>query len=217
MYGPWLCRPTARPWCFDRVEIQVGHGIPSSEMQCPECIKIQTPFRPPSHKLIGHIIITEDATKYLGVNLKATVSWRTHIESISKKPNSMPRILRRSRRSCGEDKKQKKLQLVCLNFEYCSFVWTQHKKCQIRKLEINQRTAAWYTTNRNRNTNSLPSILKLLQWESLDFRRSKIQLIQTDSIMCPYYMYKGVCRFICVVIASLALYSGFGCIFLYRL
>ena len=97
-----------------------GHGIPSSEMQCPECIKIQTPFRPPSHKLIGHIIITEDATKYLGVNLKATVSWKTHIESISKKPNSMPRILRRSRRSCGEDRKQqKKLQLVRLNFEYC--------------------------------------------------------------------------------------------------
>ena len=46
MYGPWLCRHTARPWCFGRVGIQVGHGIPSSEMQCPECIKIQTPFRP---------------------------------------------------------------------------------------------------------------------------------------------------------------------------
>ena len=66
------------------------------------------------------------------------------------------------------------------------------------------KKAAWYTTNRNRNTSSLPSILELLQWESLDSRRSKIQLIQTDSIMCPYYMYKGVCRFICVVIASLS-------------
>ena len=47
MYGPWLCRPTARPWCFGSVGIQVGRWIPSSEMQCPECIKIQTPFRPP--------------------------------------------------------------------------------------------------------------------------------------------------------------------------
>ena len=46
MYGQWLCRPTARPWCFSRVGIQVGWWIPSSEMQCPECIKIQTPFRP---------------------------------------------------------------------------------------------------------------------------------------------------------------------------
>ena len=99
MYGPWLCRPTARPWCFSRVGTQVGWWISSSEMQCPECIKIQTP----SHKLIGHIMNTEDATKYLGVNLKATVSWKTHIEIISNKPNSMPRILRRSRRSCGED------------------------------------------------------------------------------------------------------------------
>ena len=163
------------------------------------------PLQTPSHKLIGHIIITKDVTKYLGVNLKATVSWKTHIESISKKPNSMPRILRCSRRSCGEDLKANNyFSIVNLNFEYCSFVWTQHKKCQIRKLEINQRTAAWYTTNRNRNTSSLPSILKLLQWESLDSRRSKIQLIQTDSIMCPYYIYKGVCRFICVVIASLA-------------
>ena len=163
------------------------------------------PLQTPSHMLIGHIIITEDVTKYLGVNLKATASWKTHIESISKKPNSMPRILRCSRRSCGEDLKANTyFSIVNLNFEYCLFVWTQHKKCQIRKLEINQRTAAWYTTNRNRNTSSLPSILKLLQWESLDSRRSKIQLIQTDSIMCPYYIYKGVCRFICVVIASLA-------------
>ena len=28
-------------------ESQVAHGIPSSEMQCPECIKIQIPFIPP--------------------------------------------------------------------------------------------------------------------------------------------------------------------------
>ena len=33
-------------------------------------------------------------------------------------------------------------RIVRLNSEYCSFVWTQHKKCQIWKLEINQRTAA---------------------------------------------------------------------------
>ena len=61
------------------------------------------PSRPPSHKLIGHIMNTKDATKNLDVDLQATVSWKTHIESIPKKPNSMPRILRRSRRSCGED------------------------------------------------------------------------------------------------------------------
>ena len=172
----------------------------------------------PSYKLIGHILSTEDATKYLGVDLQATVSWKTHIERIFKKPNSMPRILRRSCRSCSEDLKANTyFSIVRLNLEYCSLVLTQHKKCQIRKLEINQRTAAWYTKNRYRNTSSLPSILEHLQWESLDSRRSKIQLIQTDSIVCPNLCTREYAGLFVLLLLLWLLCSGFGCIFLYPL
>ena len=54
--------------------------------------------------------------------------------------------------------------------------WNPHHKDQTRKLEMVQRRAARYTTNRFRNTSSVSSMLEHLQWESLESRRVKIQL-----------------------------------------
>ena len=67
-------------------------------------------------------------------------------------------------------------QYIRLNLEYCSSVWNPHQKDQIRKLEVIQRRAARYTTNGYRNTSSVSSMLDHLQWESLESRRSEIQL-----------------------------------------
>ena len=44
------------------------------------------------------------------------------------------------------------------------------------KIEMVQRRAARYTTNCFRNTSSVSSMIDQLQWESLESRRSKIQL-----------------------------------------
>ena len=44
------------------------------------------------------------------------------------------------------------------------------------QIEMVQRRAARYTTNRFRNTSSISSLIDQLQWESLESRRSKIQL-----------------------------------------
>ena len=57
------------------------------------------------YKLKGHILIAEDTTKYLGVDLQTALSWKTHIKRISKKANSMLGFLRRNLRSCSEDNK----------------------------------------------------------------------------------------------------------------
>jgi len=40
-----------------------------------------------------------------------------------------------------------------------------------------QRRAARFTTNRYRNTSSVTDMLNLLQWESLEDRRTKLQLV----------------------------------------
>ena len=40
-------------------------------------------------KLKGHILITENTTKYMGIDLQTTLSWKTHIDRISKRANSM--------------------------------------------------------------------------------------------------------------------------------
>ena len=86
-------------------------------------------------------------------------------------------ILRRNLRSCKEDTKANAyFTMVRSNLEYCSAVWNPHNKGQVQKVEMVQRRAARFTTNRYRNTSSVSSMLDHLQWESLESRRSKIQL-----------------------------------------
>ena len=90
-----------------------------------------------SYKLKGHILIAEDTTKYLGVDLQTTLSWKTHIDRISKKANSMLGFLRRNLRSCSEDTKANTyFSMVRSNLENCLSVWNPHQKDQIWKLEM---------------------------------------------------------------------------------
>ena len=110
--------------------------------------------------------------------------------------------LRHNLRSCSEDTKVNAyFSMVRSNLEYCSSVWNPHQKDQIRKLETIQRRAARYTTNQYRNTNRAFSMLDHLQWESLESRRSKIQMtllykIVNDMIDIPAdeYLTKGASR-----------------------
>ena len=91
------------------------------------------------YKLKGHFLIAEDTTKYLGVDLQTTLSWKTHIDRISKEANSMLGFLRRNLRSCSEDTKANTyFSMVRSNLEYCSSVWNPHQKDQILKLEMIQ-------------------------------------------------------------------------------
>ena len=111
-------------------------------------------------------------------------------------------FLRRNLRSCSEDTKANAyFSMVRSNLEYYSSVWNPHQKDQIWKLEMIQRIAARYMTNRYRNTSSVSSMLDHLQWESLETRRSKIQLtflykIVNDMIDIPAdeYLTKGASR-----------------------
>ena len=42
-----------------------------------------------NYRLKGHILELQDSTKYLGVDLQSSLSWKNHIDRISKKANSM--------------------------------------------------------------------------------------------------------------------------------
>ena len=63
--------------------------------------------------------------------------------------------------------------------EYCSTVWSPY----IQKIEMVQRKAARYVTNRYHNTSSVTSMLDHLEWETLESRRSKNQLIMFFKIV----------------------------------
>ena len=128
--------------------------------------------------------VYQDYTKYLGVELQSTFSWNRHIDQTVKKANSMLGFLRRNLRVSSEATKTSAYySMVRPLLEYCSTVWSPYTKEYIQKIEMVQRRAARYVTNRYHNTSSVTSMLDHLEWETLESRRTKNQLIMFFKIV----------------------------------
>ena len=64
--------------------------------------------------------------------------------------------------------------------EYASTIRDPYTQVNIHKLEMVQRRAARYVTNRHRNMSSVSNMLQILNWRSLEDRRK-------DARMCMMY------------------------------
>ena len=73
--------------------------------------------------------------------------------------------------------------LVRLNLEYCASIWNPYSIQSIKKLEMVQRRGARHVTNRYKNTSSVTDMLDNLEWETLESRRTKIQLVMFFKII----------------------------------
>ena len=73
--------------------------------------------------------------------------------------------------------------MVRPQLEYCSSVWSPYTKEYIQKIEMVQHRAAMYVTIRYHNTSSVTSLLEHLEWETLESRRTKNQLIMFFKIV----------------------------------
>ena len=101
-----------------------------------------------------------------------------------KKGNSMIGFLRRNLKVSNDSTKTAAyLSLVRPILEYCCTVWSPYTQDYINKLEIVQRRAARYVTNRYHNTSSVTSMLEYLEWESLESKRVKCQLTMLFKII----------------------------------
>ena len=130
-----------------------------------------------NYTLKGHTLASEETSKYPGVELTKDMSWKPHIQNVTRKGNSTLGFLRRNLRIGNENVKSAAyFSLVRPHLEYCSTVWNPYQKDQIHDLEMVQRRAARYVTNRYHNTSSVTSMLDHLQWETLESRRTKAQL-----------------------------------------
>ena len=130
-----------------------------------------------SYKLKGHILEREASTKYLGVTLRTDMDWGEHVSNVSKKGNNMLGVLRRNLRTANQTTKTNAYKaLVRPHVEYCCSVWNPHKGVDENKIEMIQRRAARYVTNRYHNTSSVTEMLDDLGWETLKTRRVKAQL-----------------------------------------
>jgi hypothetical protein len=83
------------------------------------------------------------------------MSWRSHIDKTVKKANSTLGFLRRPEGQQPGYENNAYKTLVRPTIEYCSSVWSPHTKDAINKIEMVQRRAARYVTNRYRNTSSV--------------------------------------------------------------
>ena len=132
----------------------MGYGVSSQKCSVLSITRSRSPVKY-SYHLKGHVLELQDFTKYLGVDIQLSLSWKTHIDRITKKSNSMLGFLRRNLRSCSEETKANAyFSMVRSKLEYCSSVWSPHHKDQIHKIEMVQRRAAQYTTNQQRLANA---------------------------------------------------------------
>ena len=116
-----------------------------------------------------------DTTNYLGIDVSYNLSWNHHIDRTVKKENIMIGFLTRNLKISNQDTKSAAyFSLVRPYLEYCASIWNPYSIQSIRKLEMVQRRAARYATNRYRNTSSM---LDNLEWETVEPRRTTIQLV----------------------------------------
>ena len=130
-----------------------------------------------NYTLKGHVLQNEDYTRYLGVELQSNISWNRHIDQTVKKANCMLGFPRGNRRVSNESTKISAYRsMVRPLLEYCSTVWGPYIQERKQKIEMVQRRAANYVTNRYHNTSSVTTMLDHLEWETRESRRTKTNL-----------------------------------------
>ena len=133
------------------------------------------------YKLHDHTLAKVTSAKYLGVTITEDLKWDTHINDTCAKANRTLSFLRRNRNiGLVAIKKQAYFTLVRPLLEYSTTVWTPHTQRNIQKLEMVQRKAARYVTNRHQNKSSVSDMLHGLNWRSLKDRRK-------DAHLCMLY------------------------------
>ena len=153
------------------------------------CIQVQfitvTGKRKPlqtEYKLHRYILSRVTSAKYLGVTIYTeNLRWDSHINDICAKANRTLGFLKRNIKiGSVAIKQQAYFTLVRPLVEYTSTVWDPHTDRNIRKLEMVQRRAAQYVTNRHSNKSSVSDMLQGLDWQTLEDR-------QRDARLCMLY------------------------------
>lgn len=130
-----------------------------------------------NYLLHGHVLENVDSAKYLGVTLQSDLRWSKHIDGVTNKASRSIGFLRRNLKVNSRKIKETAYKsLVRPLVEYAAPVWDPHTAKDIKKVEMTQRRAARYVTNRHHNTSSVSEMLHDLNWRSLEDRRRDARL-----------------------------------------
>ena len=109
-------------------------------------------------------------------DLPDCVQSKIRLDQTVKKVDSTLGVLQCNLRVSNEETKSAAyFSMVRSILEYSSAIWSVYTKDYIHKIEMVQRRAARYVTNRYKNTSSVASMVEHLDWESLEAGRAKHQ------------------------------------------
>ena len=129
------------------------------------------------YTLHGHTLERVSEAKYLGITIKKDLNWNQHISNTCKKASNTLAFLRRNLRVGSiKIKQQAYYTYVRPIVEYSCTVWDPYRAYQIDQIEMVQRRAARFACNRYRKTSSVDSMLEVLEWKSLQERRTAARL-----------------------------------------
>ena len=126
-----------------------------------------------NYTLHGTTIKSTESTKYFGVTITKDLTWGKHVDNIRAKANQQLAFIRRNIRTRSSSTKETLYNtLVRPRIEYAATVWDPHISKQKHSLEMVQRRAARWVTNRHHNTSSVSDMRHSLGWRSLEYRRA---------------------------------------------
>ena len=130
-----------------------------------------------AYKLGNHLLQETTSHPYLGITISNNLSWSTHINNITSSANRSLGFIKRNLYSCSKPTKQTAyFALVRPLLEYSNSVWDPHQKELINKIENVQKKAARFTTNTYDKTTSITQLIKDLNWDTLQNRRTANRL-----------------------------------------
>ena len=138
------------------------------------------------YSLKGHVLTSEDSTRYLGVKMQTNMAWNKHMDQTIKKGNSMIGFLRRHLKASNESPKT----ATYLSLSSDPY-WGTVAQSGTPTPKTTSTSLKWFSIERlgmlqtDHNASSVTSILEHLEWESLESRLVKCQFtmlfkIQTD-------------------------------------
>ena len=139
------------------------------------------------YQLDNTILQQVSSNPYLGLTISEDLTWKTHINNISKKANSTLGFIRRNPEKTVllNVRKLAYISLVRSTLEYGSVVWDPYTQQDINAIEKVQRQAARFITKdyRSRESGCVTSMLDRLNLPTLQQRREIDRLVYMFKIV----------------------------------
>ena len=134
--------------------------------------KIRTNYR-----INKELVENVNSYKYLGVYISSKMQWNETVDHMVSKANSTLGLLKRNFSACSSGTKEKLyLSLVCPKLENSFKVWSPSSMELKQRIEMVQRNDVRFVAGNYNRRSSVTDMLGCINWESLESRRTCLQL-----------------------------------------